>query len=957
MLNQSNEELSAFRQEESKKLKSVEEEKTKLEERIKEFEANEDKVQQSQSSIKTELARQAQIAKEAQENYERELVKHADAASNVQKLRTEVGSLKEQLLKLTATAQSAKEQLDNSEASWNSQKYSYEHEIESLKSRVEDLGGQNKVLLDQLESVSSRVNKFSQNVSNMPTSTTTPSSLEVSNQSSEEQLREIIGYLKREKEIVDCNYELALQETKRLKQQLDHTMSDLDQVRVDLEREQQREDETIRISSEHQKVVQQLNDLNILRESNSQLRSQCEYYNKKSQDLEIQVNSLKQQMEPLDAQLREAIAENEAKAEQVRLIQEDNDRWKNRAQQLLQKYDRVDPEELQGLKDQVSSLKSNLEALQKEKQELAARVGAAESQNVQSTNTASDLQTKFAEVQAQLESKEQELESKEQELEAKSKDYTTLEARYGRLMDESKDKLAKRRTEVAGLRKEIEDLKTAGTSLSSSNDERIQALADELEATKRALEHAETDATNAIAAKDRRIDDLESEINKLSDDIVELQRTKTVDANSATTNSVVEVATAELTKIREEKIELEGKLQELVKEVERLKQTAPTAAVAPGEQITAIPLGYLSVQEVEQKISEVKEGLVPAEEVEQRINQAKLEAQEKVKEGFVPLAEVEQRINEAKTEVQRIAEQQLNDIKSQAAASMSQEQIEQKVKEVREALETQMSEAVAEAAKANPDFAKVNAKWKGDQLEQMKANARNSIKAKVTEFQQKFHTREQELEAKINQLEEADRAATSRDNKAEIDKLKKEFETKFEQQEKMREALKKEHALKLRLFENKAERLSIENNALKQGINPSQQPKQAQTPAATTTPIDTGTGNQNITAGPASPSPANPARRLIVPGQQQLITNLQQPQPPAARPSGIGQPAVTSANRPTLATPASRLPMGRGGLNRPTILRPGIRRTSGSDGTEQGNKRSVSGGDGQQQKRRKEDGN
>ena len=47
-----------------------------------------------------------------------------------------------------------------------------------------------------------------------------------------EGLREVIKYLRREKEIVDIKYELLQQENRRLKQQLDRTTSDLDETRV-----------------------------------------------------------------------------------------------------------------------------------------------------------------------------------------------------------------------------------------------------------------------------------------------------------------------------------------------------------------------------------------------------------------------------------------------------------------------------------------------------------------------------------------------------------------------------------------------------------------------------------------------------------------------------------------------------------------------------------------------------
>jgi nucleoprotein TPR len=67
-------------------------------------------------------------------------------------------------------------------------------------------------------------------------------------------------------------------------------------------------------------------------------------------------------------------AENETKDDQIRLLTEDNERWKNRNQQILQKYERIDPVELQNLKDQ-------LEAANSEQEKLKVQLADAERKN------------------------------------------------------------------------------------------------------------------------------------------------------------------------------------------------------------------------------------------------------------------------------------------------------------------------------------------------------------------------------------------------------------------------------------------------------------------------------------------------------------------------------------------------------------------------------------------------
>lgn len=279
--------------------------------------------------MKDDIARQASIANDAQQNYEREVVKHADATNALQALRAEHSQLKEQVFDLISTADRATNQLASSESSWESQKYTYEQEIEQLKSRSDSLLSQNKVVLDQLEGISSQLANRSD----------IPPSYDEATISSQEQLREIISHIRREKDIVEVKFELSNQDLKRLQQKFEHTVAALDQTKVELEKERQRDDDRLRLSQEHERVMAQLNDINILRESNATLRQQTAFYSKKAKELDAAFQKQKTIYEPLEAQLRDALSEVETKDQQIKLTQQDGNRWKDRALQILEKYD------------------------------------------------------------------------------------------------------------------------------------------------------------------------------------------------------------------------------------------------------------------------------------------------------------------------------------------------------------------------------------------------------------------------------------------------------------------------------------------------------------------------------------------------------------------------------------------------------------------------------------------
>lgn len=135
LLNSTQEELSFIKEGDAKKVSHYASEEKRLEGLLATLQQDESKFQESLQQVKDDMARQESIANDAQHNYEREVVKHADAANALQALRQEYTELKDQLLDLTTTAENASEQLLASESSWESQKDTYEQEIKELKLR------------------------------------------------------------------------------------------------------------------------------------------------------------------------------------------------------------------------------------------------------------------------------------------------------------------------------------------------------------------------------------------------------------------------------------------------------------------------------------------------------------------------------------------------------------------------------------------------------------------------------------------------------------------------------------------------------------------------------------------------------------------------------------------------------------------------------------------------------
>lgn len=305
-----------------------------------------------------DLKAQAEVAQQAQQSYENELVKHAEAAKSLKKVRDELNEIKLEISQAKADADAARMTLSQSEDSWDSTKDQYERELTELKTRRDDVDAQNKLLHAQLESVGAQITALQQQRS-APTDREDDHNVPATDL---QNLQQVINYLRREKEIVDVQYELSVQESRRLKQQLEYAQTQLDESRLRLEQDRQRQAERENGTNSHTKLMETLNELNVFRESSVTLRSECRQAQSQLAVKTKEVEDLQAQIQPLQSSIRELEGDRETMQGEMKLLEEDRNASQQRIQNILQKYNRIDPAELEGLKEQIKTLESEREA-------------------------------------------------------------------------------------------------------------------------------------------------------------------------------------------------------------------------------------------------------------------------------------------------------------------------------------------------------------------------------------------------------------------------------------------------------------------------------------------------------------------------------------------------------------------------------------------------------------------
>ncbi|EPS33200.1 hypothetical protein PDE_08162 [Penicillium oxalicum 114-2] len=525
--------LSKLRDEQGETTRHLEEQKSQLESQIIRLKEDNDRYIAAAQCHQDDLKAQAEISQNMQKSYETELIKHAEAAKTVQAVRAEANQLKLDMAELRIQAETHKKDLVQKEESWAEQKARYEGELAELQRRREEVNHQNSVLHSQLESISGQIAALQRD--------------RAGGSGSEEQegdqaapdlegLQEVIKYLRREKEIVEVQYHLSTQEGKRLRQQLDYTQSQLDETRLKLEQQRRAAADSDHNALNHNKLMETLNELNLFRESSVTLRNQVKETEAALAEKSARVDELTQQIQPLEIKIRELEGNIEAKDGELQLLQADRDHYQKRVQNILQKYDRVDPQEMEALNEKLATLEkerdeaiTSRDALKAEMEEkLQAAAQAAETRTTElRTKLTDQFKARSRDLSNKILGHKQEKETLQAELAATKAELEVVKAKVSALeanavpAGEPAQSAPEEGVPVNSTPASQFPTATA-TVVSAGDEQKIKELETKIQSLEAAL--AEKDAL--IATKDA---ELESKIKERADKLKESFNSKLVE--------------------------------------------------------------------------------------------------------------------------------------------------------------------------------------------------------------------------------------------------------------------------------------------------------------------------------------------------------------------------------------------------------------------------------------------
>ncbi|KAK3945526.1 nucleo protein TPR [Diplogelasinospora grovesii] len=369
-------ELNMLRDSQADVSRKFEEKERMLNAEITRLKDDEERYKETARFHQQDLRAQAEIAAKAQQDYEQELVKHAEAAKLLHQIRAEHNDLKTQSASWRAEAESARVSLAQSEQSWEERRRQFEQEIAELNARRDDANTQNKLLHQQLESVSAQIAALQQSRAQMDTSSDGQNASLAD--PATEGLRELTNYLRREKEILEVQYDMKVNEVRRLQQQFEYSQSQLDEARLKLEQERRSHADSSRSSLTHKELMDKLNELNLIRESNVTLRNENQRAQAQLEQKAKKIEELEAKVQPLEARIAELELDKQFKEAEIKQLHEARDGLQKRIESILSKYGQSDPQEVEQLKATIESLEAERDALKQSEQSLREKLAETE---------------------------------------------------------------------------------------------------------------------------------------------------------------------------------------------------------------------------------------------------------------------------------------------------------------------------------------------------------------------------------------------------------------------------------------------------------------------------------------------------------------------------------------------------------------------------------------------------
>jgi chromosome segregation ATPase len=478
-----------------------------LQQQLQSAQTEKESLLQHYSFIEKDYAKLQQSSAVSYENYERELQLHAESERLLKEEKFFHLKTKEKLTQLEEKISTVSMESFNLQQRMNAEKSNFEKELIQSKELISSLQSSNQVLMQQLENSNEKLEKLQsarfesligQESANATSSEQSASSSTATMFLQEElqeckktilELKELLSYMKKEKEILSTKVNYLELENSRYLNQVNSLMKSTDELKVSLQQEIEKSSSggaggrfpvisgttsnnnfTIHSQEEFNLLLKEIDSLNILRESNIHLRTENENLLKKLKEVETTYSQEKTTIYlPLQEKFRAVQQEKDNLELTNDQLSNDISYWKNRLHSLISRYNDIDPHEHQELQKKTEELTKQVQSLEEQLKEVTS-VDASQKESIAAK------EKELLSLKAAADGSEKNAGALRERLRLFKDKNTALETQ----MKEINKTSAQRDTTSTALETQVKDLNEKVKELSSENQEQKAALSNYL---------------------------------------------------------------------------------------------------------------------------------------------------------------------------------------------------------------------------------------------------------------------------------------------------------------------------------------------------------------------------------------------------------------------------------------------------------------------------------------------
>ncbi|MFQ6621588.1 hypothetical protein Gotur_002769 [Gossypium turneri] len=310
------------------------------------------------SSMKENLENEHEKWRAAQANYERQVcslhtndilfeqvILQSETIQELTKTSQELALLQEEASELRKLADAHKSENAELKARWETEKSVLEESRKEAEKKYDELNEQNKILHSRIEAMHIQFAEKDRGSALAESS--------VPDSHGDSGLQNVINYLRRTKQIAETEISLLKQEKLRLQSQLENAVKAEENAKATLNAERANSRAVLMTEDEIKSLQHQIREMNLLRESNMQLREENKHNFEECQKLREVAHKHKIESEALESQLMERQFEVEASKKEIEKHLTEREILEKRVSELLERCRNIDVEDYNRLKNDV----------------------------------------------------------------------------------------------------------------------------------------------------------------------------------------------------------------------------------------------------------------------------------------------------------------------------------------------------------------------------------------------------------------------------------------------------------------------------------------------------------------------------------------------------------------------------------------------------------------------------